>query len=239
MIGTFRVTSWFQGPTGSGQGGWSSARLAELVGRPVTVRLRAPVPLDVELVVEEAEDAWQCRHGELVVLEARAWTPDVGDTSAVSLDAAREAHARFPVQPHEHPVPYCFSCGLQPDGMGVHAGPLEEDPERYATHWVAPDWSAGPDGISDPAALWAALDCTAAWYASCHPTYRRSVTAQYAVDLRRGIEVGEELALVAWAGDSPDGWEGRKRWAASAAFDAAGEVVARARSLWVALPDSA
>lgn len=236
-MGTIRVPSWFQGPTGSGQGGWTSAKLAELVGQPVTARLRAPIPLEVDLEVRATAEGWVARHGDSVIVEAAPWQPDVAHTSPIPLEQARQARARFPVPPEDHPVPFCFSCGLQPDAMHVHAGPLGEHPERYATDWTAPAWAAGADGAVDPAVLWAALDCTAAWYACCHPRRRRAVTAQLAVEVLRPVSVGEELALVSWSGDGREDWDGRKRSAASAAFDPTGRLVARSRSFWVALPE--
>lgn len=239
VIGTLRIPNWFQGPTDSGQGGWTAAQLGALAGEAVTVRLRAPVPLDTDLPVERSGSGWRCLHGDTVICEAVPWVPDVPDTEAVALAEARAARQRFPVRPEDHPVPFCFSCGTQPDSMRVHAGPLGSEPERYATDWTAPDWATGPDGTANPAALWAALDCTAAWYASCHPQYRRCVTAQYAAEVLRPVQAGEELALVAWNGDAPQGWDGRKRWATSVAFDAGGRLVARARSLWIALPEGA
>jgi hypothetical protein len=236
MIGIVRVPRWFQGPTGSGQGGWTSARLADLIGRPVTVRLRAPVPLEVDLEVDATADGgWRCRHGELLVAEASPWEPDVGDTAAVTVEQATAARGRFPVPAEDHPVPHCFSCGLQPDGMRVHAGPLGEDPERFATDWTAPPWADRGDGVVDHAVLWAALDCTAAWYACCHPVPRQAVTAQFAVEVLRPVAAGERLALVSWSGAGAPDWEGRKRHASSVAFDAEGQTVARAASFWIAL----
>jgi hypothetical protein len=237
VVATIVVPAWFQGPTGCGQGGWTAGKVAEAVGTPVTVRLRAPVPLEAGLVVTgSAEAGWRVRHGDHVVLEAQRWDPDPPPGRAVPLGAARLARSRFPVAPEDHPVPHCFSCGLQPDGMQVHAGPLGEAPERFATDWTAPAWAARTDGTVDPAALWAALDCTAAWYVCCYPAYRPAVTAQYAVQVARPVTVGERLALVAGHGDRPAGWDGRKREAVSWAFDEAGRTVAAARSLWVAQP---
>lgn len=236
---TIRVPHWFQGPTDSGQGGWTSGRLAAVVGQPITVRLRAPIPLEVDLVVEGSpEQGWRCLAGEVVVLDASPWSPDVPETASVSVRAARSARDRFPVADEDHPVPFCFSCGLQADGMHVHAGPLGDDPERYATDWTAPGWAARPDGSVDDAVLWAALDCTAAWYVCCHPEYRHAVTAQFAAHVLRPIMAAEHLALVAWAGDWPQGWDGRKRGAVSAAFDDEGRLVASARSFWVARADA-
>jgi hypothetical protein len=235
-LGSIRIPTFFQGPTGVGQGGWTAARLAEFAGVPVTVRLRAPVPLETELTVDgSAEVGWRCRHGNTVILEAAPWTPDVPATTPVTVAAARAARDAFTVPPEQHPVPFCFSCGLQPDSMRVHAGPLADDPDRYATDWTAPEWATRPDGTLDPAALWAALDCTAAWYACGQPEPRQAVTAQFAVEVLLPVRPGERLAMVAWDGGWQGGWDGRKRGVASVAFDGDGRVVARSRSLWVAL----
>jgi len=233
------IGGWFQGPTGRGQGGWTAAKLAERIGAPVTIWLRAPIPLDVEMTVHETSAGWECRHDDKVVLDARPSTPVDLETPAVSIAEATEARRRFLFGPDDHPVPHCFSCGTQADSMRVHAGPLGEQvsddgDERFATEWTVPDWAVADDGTVDPAVLWAALDCTAAFYVNCHPVTRFGVTASYAVDIVRPVAAGETLALVGWCGDSDPRWDGRKRGGASAAFDAHGQVVARARSLWIA-----
>jgi len=235
------IGGWFQGPTGQGQGGWASAKVAERIGEPITTWLRNPIPLDVEMTVVETSTGWECRHDGSAVLEMTRWSPDTVDTPAVSIEEAEAARARFLFGPGDHPVPYCFSCGLQNDGMRVHAGPLgevaasDDGEERFATDWTAPAWADDGDGSVDPAALWAALDCTAAFYVCCHPEIRPAVTASYAVEVFRPVAVGETLALVGFRGDGHADWDGRKRAAGSAAFDADGRTVARTRSFWIAL----
>jgi hypothetical protein len=232
------IGSWFTGPAGRGQGGWTAAKLAERIGRPVMVWLRAAVPLDTELEIVELAGSWQCRRAETVVLDARPWTPDIPDTGSVTVEEAADARTRFPFTPEDHPVPTCFSCGTRPDGMGVHAGPLagaDGDEVRFAADWTVPNWALGDDGQVDPAVLWAALDCTSGFYACCHPRFRSAFTAGYAVEVVRRPEPGETLALVAWPGDGEPDWDGRKRTAAGIAFDPAGQVVARARSFWIAV----
>ena len=54
-----------------------------------------------------------------------------------------------------------------------------------------------------------------------------------AVDIVEPLRADAEYALVAWHGDHHPDWEGRKRGAAAAVFDAAGELVAQSRSFWV------
>ena len=246
MTEPIRLAPWFQGPTGQGQGGWTAHRLATTIGQPATVAIRAPIPLDTDMSIQHGADAhtWQLTDPDGgTILEATRWEPDYPDTAPVSVADAARARERFMFDEAIHPVPVCFSCGLEPDSMRVHAGPLGDG--RFATDWTVPAWashsdnpdrSSSPDRSVDEGCLWAALDCTAALFVSCDGGIRRSVTAQLAVDVIHPLLPGATYALVAWAGDWPHpGWDGRKRAAASAAFDEDGRCVARSRSFWIAL----
>ncbi len=119
--------------------------------------------------------------------------------------------------------------------MGVHAAPIADG--RWATDWSPPDWSVDDSGAVDDGVTWAALDCTAAIYACADGEQRRAFTVQFAVDQLAPIRPGETYAIVAWQGTGAPGWDGRKRTAASAAFDSAGECVARSVSFWVSVPE--
>src|ERR671919_465244 len=59
------IPTRFNGPPGSGHGGYVSGRLAELVGEPAEITLRAPTPLGTPLGVEREDGA----------LAASPWTP--------------------------------------------------------------------------------------------------------------------------------------------------------------------
>lgn len=237
LVGSLRVDERFQGPTGRGQGGWAAARLAAIVAEPVTVWLRAAIPLAVEMGVRRTGAGWSCTHGSEVILEATPWDPDTVPCEPITIDEAVEGRHRFLFDASNHHAPQCFSCGMQPDSMRVHAGPLPDrgDETLFATDWTPPDWAVRTDGSVDPGVLWAALDCTSAFFVCCHPVMRRAFTGTYAVEVFRPVEPGETLALVSWAGDSGTEWKRRKRGAASAAFAADGDTVARARSLWIAV----
>ncbi len=235
-----RIERWFQGPTGSGQGGWTAQRFAERLDGPVTIALRAPVPLDADLHVVAAsgdDDRWELvTDGGTTVMVASPWTPTFAETTAVTVAEAADARSRFGEVVADHPVPHCFSCGLQHDSMQVHAGPLADaTDDRFATDWAAPEWAGRPDGSVDDGVVWAAIDCCAAWWVGYSRAPRIALTAQYAVEILHPIDPGTTYALVGWSGDHAPEWDGRKRHAGSAAFSADGTCVARSVSFWIAV----
>ena len=237
MNGTkpIRVEQWFQGPTGSGQGGWTAHRLAEAIGEPVTVSIRRPIPLETDLRVIALDDGWYLldpAEPDQPVLIATRWDAVHADTDAVSVAVAAEAGKRFPLH-DDHPVPVCFSCGHEPDSMQVHSGELPNG--RWATDWTVPDWAVDADGTVDEGALWAAIDCAQAWYAGNAGGRRHSVTVQLAVEVLVPLVAGATYALVAWNGTYPRDWDGRKRGAGGAVFAHDGTCVARSSSFWIAV----
>lgn len=233
---SIRIGARLQGPTDAGQGGWTAQRFLAALGadRPMTVAIRAAIPLEVDLEIVERDDRWELVGPDgATIMVATEWEPSFPDTEPVTIDAARAARHRFLTTLDEHPVPSCFSCGRLPDSMGVHAGPLDDD--RFATDWTVPDWAVDERGRVDPGTLWAAIDCCAAWWVGWSRERRVALTVQYAVEELHPLEPGATYALVGWAGDHDPEWDGRKRHAASAAFDATGRCVARSVSFWVSL----
>ncbi len=239
MANPIRLDRRFQGPTGSGQGGWTAHRLAERVDHPVTMAIKAPVPLETELDVvhDVGNERWLLvdHTGEQArtVMVAEPWEAGFADTEPVSIEEARAARGRFASVVDEHPVPFCFSCGLQHDSMLVQAGPLGDD--RFATDWTPPAWAVRGDGTVDEGTVWAAVDCTAAWYVGYSRRPRTPLTVQYAVEVVHPIEPATPYALVGWSGDHSSEWDGRKRHAASAAFAPDGTCVARSVSFWLSV----
>ena len=231
-----RIGSWFQGPTGSGQGGWAAHRFTTAIGEPVTVAIRRPIPLEVDMfIVDVDDDNWHLIDpSEPVnpVLIATRWQPAFSTTNPVSIDNAADARTRFPLH-DEHPVPVCFSCGLEPDTMRVHSGPLQDG--RWATDWTVPAWAVNDTGAVDEGALWAAIDCAQAWYAGNAGGRCHAVTAQLAVDVPVALEPGATYALVAWNGTYSQDWDGRKRGAGGAVFASDGTCVAQSSSFWIAI----
>jgi len=234
-----RIGRSFQGPTGSGQGGWTAFRFAECIPDRVEVSLHSPVPLERDLVVasDPTGDLWSLSPGRDAgagpVMTASPLDRIDARTEPVTIDEARRARARFTHLGSRHPVPFCFSCGLQHDSMRVHAAELDDD--RYATDWTVPGWAVGADGAPDGGVVWAALDCASAWYVCQSRGERVAFTVRFAAEIVAPIQAGATYALVSWSGNASDDWDGRKRHAAAAAFDADGACVARSVSLWVSV----
>lgn len=238
MNAPIRIESRYQGPTGSGQGGWTANRFAERIGVPVAVSILAPIPLETDLWVDAdaAGAQWSLIDGSQdgTIMTATPSGPIIAETTPVDIEAAAAARRRFAHLDERHPVPFCFSCGLQTDSMAVHAAALADD-DRYGTDWTVPGWAVAPGGAVDHGALWAALDCTSAWYV-CHSRGERTAfTVRFAAEVVEPLEAEQTYALVAWSGAAGADWDGRKRHAAAAAFSSAGSCVAKAESLWVSV----
>lgn len=232
---TIRIPREKQGQTGLGQGGWGCYEFQRAIGEPVTVALRSGLPLDVELVVVHEGDRWLLidpAWPDQVILEATRWVADYPATEPVSIDQAEAARAGFPLADEEHPAPHCLSCGIGERTLGVHAGPLDDG--RWASPLRFPDWSLVDDRRVDDGLVWMAMDCACGWYTTHSGSLEASgLTVQFAVDIIEPLDPNSEYALVAWHGDHAPDWDGRKRGAAAAVFDASGGLVAQSRSFWV------
>ncbi len=238
MIGSFKLEDWHEGPPGTGQGGYSAYRFSEIVGQSLSVRLHSPIPLGAELVVDRdgngrytvSSEAGSAAESALIMSGTPSELASY-PTPTVTVEDARRARESTDLHLGIHGAPNCFSCGINRESMGVHPGPLPDG--RFATDLTPPDWALTADGHVDPWAFWAALDCTAGVYVATDETRRIVVTANYQVKMHKDrIEPGT-FAVVAHPIDTE--WDGRKKWAASSAFDANGVLVAEALSLWVSL----
>lgn len=234
----FRVARRFCGPPQSGNGGYVAGRLAAVLGGPARVRLRRPPPLEESLdVVEEDGRVTLCWKGDVL---AEAW-PDAAELEAPDapepdrVERAAQAFRGF----HQHPFPGCFVCGpdrAEGDGLRIFAGPLAGPPggtaQGVAAPWT-PDASLADEGGAAvrPEFLWAALDCPGA-FALPQPEKGVLLLGEIAAAVRGTVRVGERCRLLAW----PLGQEGRKRFIASAVYDAGGSCVATARATWIEVP---
>ncbi len=219
----------FNGPPGSGHGGYSCGCAAGLIDGPAAeVTLRRPPPIGVELrVARDGEETSLLHEGEIVV-SARAAAPHVGGPPPVGLEAAADASTRF-VWADDHPFPTCFGCGPErdpADALCLFCGPVGDG--RFAVPWTPPAWTG--DGTVDPLFVWAALDCPSS--APAHPTIAAPIVlGRLTVVLEGPVEVGAPHVIQSWL----EGADGRKRHTGVALFTAEGERRASGRAVWIEL----
>jgi hypothetical protein len=243
----FIVAGRFCGPAGSGNGGYTSGRLAAHLAwnsaegmargrRPVTVTLRRPPPVDTMMSVRDVPDAgsgveiWE---GDQLVASAVPGAFESGVVPRVDFDTATGARNAYRGNTH-HPFPGCFVCGPErepSDGLRLTPGIVEEG--RTACVWV-PDPSLATG--ADPAVVgsefaWAALDCPGGWTSDLEhrPMVLGRMTASCPASPRVGrphIVVGRLLRE-----------EGRKTFTATSLYDG-DHLVGRAEHTWIAVDPS-
>ncbi|MEV6489388.1 hypothetical protein AB0M20_12275 [Actinoplanes sp. NPDC051633] len=211
-----QIPARFNGPPGSGNGGWSAGAFALAVGPgPREVTLRRPPPLDTPLTADGS--AFHAPGGELVA-EVRPVTEAIEPVPFASVAAATEVSAGYPGFT-EHPFPTCYVCGTErPDGLRIFPGRLPDG--RTAAPWVAP-------GDVGEETMWAALDCPGGW--SALHTGRLFVLGRIAVAIDRVPAPGASCVVVGRA----DAMSGRKAITGSTVYAADGTRLAAARATWI------
>src|SRR5215213_8532875 len=94
---TIVIPSRFNGPRESGNGGYSSGAVAALIDGPAEVSLRAPVPLDTPLAVDQRDDGEvHVSSGDTLIATARpAPELELAVPPPVGLAEARQAAAAY------------------------------------------------------------------------------------------------------------------------------------------------
>ena len=227
------IPARFNGPPSSGNGGYVGGSLARLLRLPVVdVSLRAPPPLDRELVVRPCGDAGLGLYdGELEL--ARALPGELPDDvpAAPSLDAARAAGAlaRMTAAARNSPYAHCFGCGVaRADGLRIQPGPVDSPDGVVATDWTPASEFADADGTVSVEAVWTALDCPAGLsWASRLRNAPPMLTARMTARIVAPLVPAEPVVVIGW----PISQDGRKLVAGTAIFDAAGRLRAVSRQL--------
>ena len=213
-----KIDPRFNGPPGSGNGGYTCGLVAELVGEPAEVTLKHPPPLGRTLRFDGSR-LWD---GDTLVAEARPADVDVTPPEPVGLEEAARASERYPGF-ERHAFPTCFVCGpdrREGDGLRIFAGPVPGR-DLFAAPWVAAADVARP-------LVWAALDCPGA-IAVGFPARGETVLGRFGARVDAVPEPGSRCVVVAW----PLGEDGRKLYAGTALFSEAGEPLAVARATWI------
>ncbi|MEP7034340.1 MAG: hypothetical protein ABI662_05775 [Dermatophilaceae bacterium] len=235
MSESFVVPARFCGPPMSGNGGWTSGHLAQLVdgaleGGTVTVRLRTPPPLDTEMEVSWGDDGTaEIWDGKTLVAQAFAAEP-LDATELPSPVTYAEAEAAGPAYEGliSHPFPTCFTCGTSrdpSDALCLHTGVLAGHATLCAAAWTPRE--------STPELVWAALDCPGAW--ACGIAGRELVLGTMTASVHDLPEVGGPYVVMAW----PKGHEGRKYYSGTALYSASGRLLGRGDAVWICVDASA
>jgi hypothetical protein len=219
------IPARFNGPPGSGNGGWCAGAFAVAAGSviggaPVEVTLRVPPPLDTPLTL--AAGVVRAPDG-VAVAEVTAGEADLDAVVApVSHGDAVVAAAAYPGFV-DHPFPTCFVCGPQRaegDGLRIFPGKLPDG--RTAAPWTAP---------ADPSieTMWAALDCPGGW-AVLGPG-RVYVLGRIAARVAALPAPGAACVVVG----APVATQGRKAQVHSTVYAPDGAPLAVARATWIAV----
>ncbi len=219
----------FNGPLESGNGGYSAALFADLLGGPAAVSLRSPVPLDRELRAEQEGDGLQVLDGETLVATVEpAPELELEVPAAVSVEEARSAAEHYRGLP-DGQFCRCFVCGrAREDSLGVFAGAVEGR-ELVASPWTPPPWAADSAGNALPEVVAGVLDCPTYFAVYMHDELRVSFLARFQLRFDAPVAIGEEHVVIAW----PIEVDGRKLHAGSAVLAADGTVRAMAQALLI------
>lgn len=237
------VPARFNGPPGSGNGGYVAGLLAafltgEDAAAPVQVTLRSPPPLEVPLDVVVGEGSADASSGGSVVVTAEPGTHRAGLLAPVPFEVAAEAESRY-AGLTGHPFPGCFVCGTdRPAGDGLRLRPgrvaslTGQGAGVVATTWVPDRTLADGSGLVDPPFVWAAMDCPGGWASDL--AARPMVLGRITATVRARPEPGDRCVVVGRV----LGVEGRKTFTASTAYaGSAGDLLllGHAESTWIAV----
>jgi hypothetical protein len=211
-----RIDPRFNGPPGSGNGGYTCGLVAELLGGgPAEVTLRLPPPLGRELLW----DGERLLDGDEAVAEGRSAGVEVEAPPPADFDDAAEASTRYPGF-ESHAFPTCYVCGPdREDGLRIFAAAVAGR-DVVAAPWV-------PREVSRPL-VWAALDCPGA-IAVGWDARGVAVLGRMAAEVLEVPRVGERCVVVA----RPVGEEGRKLFAATALYGEGDRLLGRAAQTWI------
>jgi hypothetical protein len=213
------IAGRFNGPPGTGNGGYSSGLFASLAEGVPEVTLLRPPPLDVPLTAA-GDGAVEDPAGELVATVRSVPPFPPGDLPAPTPAEARAAAAGYAGRA-DHPFPTCYVCGpARTDGLAIYPGPLPGG-------GVAAPFTAPAEVTRET--VWAALDCPGGW--SVLAPGRPYVLGRMAAMVDALPEPGSECVVVGAMVTS----EGRRAQVVSGLYSPAGTLLAHARATWFAI----
>ena len=220
----------FCGPPDSGNGGYVCGLVAQHVGGIAEVRLLKPPPLEKHLdVVISDGDGVLLKDGESIVAQARPAGIDLDVPSPPSFDQALLASKNY-VCAEDHFFPTCFVCGPargENDGLRIFPGKVA-DWEMVASAWVPDDTLVDETNRVRSEFVWASLDCPGA-FAVLGETIKPVVLGSLTAEILKRPTLGQRCIAVGWEISR----QGRKRFAGTALVSDSGDILARARAIWI------
>jgi hypothetical protein len=218
----------FNGPPGSGNGGFTCGLLGTRLPNPVEVTLRKPPPLGRPLLLEGDGQQLKLLDGDLLIAEARSTPLELEVPAPPSFDRAQALSALY-AGLYEHNFPGCFTCGparAPGDGLRVFAG-RERPDEPVTAVWVPHSSVGDADGLVRPEICWAAIDCPG-YFGAAPADHPAAVLGRMTGEITGRVRVGERCVVLGWSLGS----EGRKLFAGTALFGDDGRRIGRARQTW-------
>lgn len=210
------IPAAFNGPPGTGNGGYCCGVFSAGVDGVAEVTLRMPPPLDVEL---SAVDGSVVTGAGDVIATVRPVPAFPHPGAAVPLAEAVEAsrsYAGFA----DHPFPSCYVCGPErADGLRIFPGPVAGG---VAAPFLVP-------ATVDRETVWAALDCPGGW--SVISPGRPYVLGRMAAVVSALPAPGDECVVVG----TREELDGRKAAVRTALYSPDGGLLAHARATWIAI----
>jgi len=243
---SIRIARRFNGPHDSGNGGYSAGLAAQLFpsAESVEVTLRAAIPLDTDMHVQQMDDGIDLMSAgdpPTLIMSARPTRLAMPDARSPGLEAATVAAQTYRGA-QDHVLPHCFVCGpardvgdglrIFPDWLKDPAG--VENPNLFPI--VAAPWQPTPDladasGLIAPEFIWAALDCPGAFAIDREPILLGRMSARILVRPKPDAPI----VVIAW----PKGQDRRKHFAGSALFSEAGDLLAFSEQTWIQIEEHA
>ena len=240
MDDTLIIEGRFNGPPGSGNGGYVGGALAgrytQAFGGDGTVEitLRAPVPVDRPLAVVRDGGALLLRDGGTLICEARAGSlaelvppPPPADWREV-LRCGEVGGSG-----DDSDFNRCVVCGrgrAVGDGLRVFGAPGPGKGHSLSCY-VPHANHADTDGRIRPEFVWGTLDCPGAWAAQDPEDHRPALTGRMTARVIDPPRVGERCAVVGWK----TGEEGRKLYSGTALYTEGGRLCAIGACTWIVL----
>lgn len=229
MNETATIPAQFNGPPGSGNGGYAAGAFAEFLEGAAEVTLRSPPPLGQPMQVVRKENGLVVRDGETLVGEVRPCTLSLDVPDCPDAGAVRTAVRRF-VEFKKDDFHRCFVGGAERalgDGLCLRTGTIDGS-EVVATKWIPHENFAGTNGLIPQRILWSALDCPGVW-SIIRDTgvvmHLGRLTAVVDID----VVAGTPCTVIGW----PMGRDGRKAYAGTAIYDANDSIRGQAKSVWI------